>query len=479
MRGSDNILNDVQQVYDREFSEAMSKYNEKQKRDDRKISDYLDHVSKSRSDVAAELIIQVGDMEFWSDKDMNDKKVMHYIFEDQIRSLEKLCPEFKIASAVAHYDEKSPHLHVIGVPVAEGYAKGMEKQAAKTKVFTKDSLSMLQDQMRKRAERGVEMNKAVFGDNELKEKEKGRNKDIPKYALGQFYEVQEQVKEKEAELVEVEEEVIVARKEVNQLRNDSKGIDEQIKEKKAEYEAITSDIEQAKDRLLSYNAKIMNQELQIAMNDNTLNNQNAQISSQEAQIENLKSVSNKYMDESPEIEYEFVYEYKGKVESSKPIPVLKRIANSLKETIDNLKEKIDGLMEHIRSLTSRKESLEIECEKMESNLEEVGILVSESVRFETKDRMMEEYYKIRDWMKPNEEEAFKSMDLEEMKEVQDQLFRDMMHDNRGMYRKYSALIKCVENYLEVEQKPVTIDDLKEQIAARQRAEQSRGGRGGR
>lgn len=201
MRGSENILKDVQQIYDKEFSEAMSRYNEKQKRDDRKISNYLDHVSKSRSDVAVELIIQIGDMKFWADKDMDDKKVMKYIFEDQIRSLEQLCPEFKIASAVAHYDEKSPHLHVVGVPVADGYEKGMEKQASKTKVFTKDSLSMLQDQMRKRAERGIEMNQAVFGGYELKEKEKGRNKDIPKYALGQFYEVQEQVKEKKQNLL--------------------------------------------------------------------------------------------------------------------------------------------------------------------------------------------------------------------------------------------------------------------------------------
>lgn len=469
MRGSDNILKDVQQVYESEFSEAMLKYNQKQKRDDRKISNYLEHVSKSRSDVAAELIIQVGDMEFWSNKDMDDKKVMKYIFEDQIRSLEQLCPNFKIASAVAHYDEKSPHLHVVGVPVADGYEKGMEKQVAKTKVFTKDSLSMLQDQMHKRAERGIEMNQAVFGDKQLKEKEKGRNKDIPKYALGQFYEVQEKVKEKEMELVEVEKDVIEARNEAIELKNNTEGIEVLLKEKKAEYEAITERIEHAKENFLSNNAKIMNQELTMAINDNTINNQKAQISSQEAQIEDLKRISDKFADESSEIDYEFAYEYKGKVESSKPIPMLKRIANGLKEKIDNLKEKIDGLMEHIKSLTSRKESLELECERMEHNLEEVGVLVSESARFEAKDRMMEQYDKISAWLKPEEEAAFKEMNVEKMQEINRGLLYDM-HDSRGMHHKYSELIECVQEYLRLEQKPVSIQELKEQIEEKQNLE---------
>ena len=90
------------------------------KREDRKIQDYLKHISDSRSDVAAEIIIQIGDKEFWEGKSDSERKQMSYIFKDQLRSLEKLVPEFKVASAVVHYDESSPHMHVVGVPVAEG-----------------------------------------------------------------------------------------------------------------------------------------------------------------------------------------------------------------------------------------------------------------------------------------------------------------------------------------------------------------------
>lgn len=193
LQGSDNILEDVRKIYHEQFDEVLQKYNNKQKRADRRIDDYLEHVSNSRSDVAAEIIIQIGDKAFWSTKSMDEKRQMTYIFKDQLRALETICPEFKMASAVIHYDEASPHLHVVGVPVAEGYQKGLEKQVAKTKVFTAERLSMLQDQMREYAAKGIELNPDLFDDQKLKEKELGRNKDIPKAALDRYYEVKEYV----------------------------------------------------------------------------------------------------------------------------------------------------------------------------------------------------------------------------------------------------------------------------------------------
>lgn len=189
---STNLVDDIREMYHREFDEALQRYNST-KRSDRQIKDYLDHVSKSRSDIAVEIIIQIGDKDFWKDKSLSDRKVMDYIFKDQIRGLESLCPEFKVCSAVAHYDESSPHLHVVGVPVARGYEKGMEVQCAKTKVFTQESLTKLQDKMRQRAEIGIALNPKVFGGVQLKEKAKGRNKDIPKQALADYYELEQEI----------------------------------------------------------------------------------------------------------------------------------------------------------------------------------------------------------------------------------------------------------------------------------------------
>ena len=39
-------------------------------------------------------------------------------------------------------------MHLVGIPVKDGYKNGMKKQVAKSKIFTKESLKTLQDKMR-------------------------------------------------------------------------------------------------------------------------------------------------------------------------------------------------------------------------------------------------------------------------------------------------------------------------------------------
>ena len=75
------------------------------------------------------MIIQLGDAEFWKDKPLHMKQQMVPIFEHQLDQLKKLVPDFKMVSAVVHLDEKSPHAHIVGVPVGTGYKRGMERQA--------------------------------------------------------------------------------------------------------------------------------------------------------------------------------------------------------------------------------------------------------------------------------------------------------------------------------------------------------------
>lgn len=178
--GGDNILDDVKECYHQEFDACLEKYNEG-KRADRQIDDYLKYVSDSgKNDVAVEMIIQLGDAEFWADKPISMKQKMIPIFEKQIEHLQELVPDFKIVSAVVHLDEKSPHAHIVGVPVGHGYKRGMEKQAAKTKVFTQESLKELQEQMHIHAEKDMEEHPEIFEGESLKEIEKGRNSDWSK-----------------------------------------------------------------------------------------------------------------------------------------------------------------------------------------------------------------------------------------------------------------------------------------------------------
>ena len=176
--GTNNLYDDVKNLYIKEFDEARIKYNKKQTRNDRKINDYFEHISNNdKNDLACEIIIELGDMEFWGDKDDKFKRKMTDVFNQQIKDLEKVVPSFKVANATIHYDESSPHLHIVGVPIKNGNKNGMPKQVGKSTIFTKDSLRVIQDTMRIYCINSF--NKVYNSNKELKAKLKGRNEDVP------------------------------------------------------------------------------------------------------------------------------------------------------------------------------------------------------------------------------------------------------------------------------------------------------------
>ena len=274
LQGSESsILDSVKQIYHNEFDAALEIYNSG-KRPDRQIQDYLKHVSDSRSDVACEIIIQLGDKDFWETKSLEERKQMVYIFRDQLRYLDKLVPEFKVASAVIHYDESSPHMHIVGVPVATGYKKGLEKQVAKTKVFTQSKLSFLQDRMRERAERGMQLpqNSNLFDGIEIKSKEIGRNKDIPKYAMDAYAaitesieagkkektalaeelaKVSDEIQEADQQLCQKQSEITDAKANLDQIYNDTTAAQEELSEAQNTLSQFHSEAETAKDAMES------------------------------------------------------------------------------------------------------------------------------------------------------------------------------------------------------------------------------------
>lgn len=171
--GTNDLYKDVQNLYQKEFLQAQLEYDNKQTRADRKIGDYFNHISKdSKHDLACELIIELGDMDFWNDKTMDYKKQMTEVYKDQIYKLMEVVPDFKVANAVVHYDETSPHMHLVGIPVKEGYKNGMKKQVAKSKIFTKESLKILQDKMR--AYCIEKFNEVYVQKATLKKKQKGK-----------------------------------------------------------------------------------------------------------------------------------------------------------------------------------------------------------------------------------------------------------------------------------------------------------------
>ena len=215
--GTNDIVNDVKQVYLDEFEEARLEYNNKQTREDRKIKDYFKKVCDSQNDISCEIIIELGDMDFWNDKDKEYRLKMIDVYNEQIKDLIQIVPTFKIANATIHFDENSPHMHVVGVPVIENCKRGMKKQVGKSKVFTKTSLTEIQDKMRNTCIKSY--NKFYEVDTRLKEKQKGRNQDINVNEMGSYRKIKKQLEQKEQKLEK-------ANKQTKKLDTDSANINE-------------------------------------------------------------------------------------------------------------------------------------------------------------------------------------------------------------------------------------------------------------
>ncbi len=196
--GTNDIVNDVKQVYLDEFEQARLEYNNKQTREDRKIEDYFKKVCESQNDIACEIIIELGDMDFWNDKDESYRFKMVDVYNEQVKELIKIVPDFKIANATIHFDEASPHMHIVGVPVALNSTRGMKKQVGKSKLFTKVTLTEIQDKMRNACIKSY--NKFYEVNTRLKEKQKGRNQDINVNEMGNYREIKKQLAKKEQKL---------------------------------------------------------------------------------------------------------------------------------------------------------------------------------------------------------------------------------------------------------------------------------------
>ena len=213
--GTDNIINDVKDLYLKEFEESKIEYNNKQTREDRKIKDYFKKVCESQNDIACEIIIELGDMDFWNDKDQEYRLKMIDVYNEQIKDLTKIVPTFKIANATIHFDETSPHMHIVGVPVVENCTRGMKKQVGKSKLFTKTSLTDIQDKMRNACIKSY--NKFYEVDTRLKEKQKGRNQDINVKDMSNYKKIKKQLDKNAQKLAE-------ANNQTEKLDNSSKDI---------------------------------------------------------------------------------------------------------------------------------------------------------------------------------------------------------------------------------------------------------------
>lgn len=125
------VKEDLQKVYHELFDESVIKYNDTQKRNDRKIKNYFDKIYRSKKEKPFyEFIIQVGNQ-----NDQPSETKCKAILKEFNDMLIKDYPNLRVFNSVIHMDESTPHLHIDFVPIGDGYKKGMEKRASFKRVL--------------------------------------------------------------------------------------------------------------------------------------------------------------------------------------------------------------------------------------------------------------------------------------------------------------------------------------------------------
>lgn len=371
LKGTKNLVADVKKLYKDEFDEAVYKYNEKQTRENRKIINYLSKIEEDKQkNIATEIILQLGDKEDWKEINLEDKEKMKDVFKKGIETLES--KGFKVANAVLHLDETSPHCHIIGVPIGENFKKGMEKQVSSKSVFSLDKMEVLRDEIEKVLI--AEYNKVYNLDVEKKQ-EKGM---IEEHLSITEY---KQIKPIINELIKTVDKNIV----LEEIKTNLKNKEKEIKEVKERKEKLVADVE-----------------------------------AKEKEVEELKAI----LKEKDKIKDEFykndgdIFDLKNKIdEQKKEIEAKEKSLKDLEKENKNIQEDIDrewDIRNSIRNKELKISELKLEYAEKTTEFEKAEKKVKEQDDF-----LLEYKMKINNFSKDKEELEEKTRLAEKEKEEEE------------------------------------------------------------
>lgn len=175
----------IKQAYDELFGEALAAYNAKQRRSDRKIASYYDHVKglKTGEKLFYEDVVQWGSKDDFTNE--KTRQTAKKCLIEYVNGFEERNPNLKLIGAYVHMDEASPHLHLDYIPFAHGYKRGLSVRNSLDKAM-KEMGYIPENESRK--ENATKMwkdhERAVFGDIcaahglEVEEERESNRKDL-------------------------------------------------------------------------------------------------------------------------------------------------------------------------------------------------------------------------------------------------------------------------------------------------------------
>ena len=239
----------IKNVYHELFDEAHQRYNDKQKRKDRKIDNYYEKIRTSKQEkLYHEIIVQVGNKD-----DTNARSyegvVAKNILKDYMKDFEKRNPNLRVFEAYPHMDEETPHLHIDFIPFVTGSKRGMD-----TRVSLKAALDAQGFRGNSRGniewKRWVESEKEelakVMANHKINWLKKGTHEKHLSVLDFEKRERAKEVKQLEEQIKEKDDEIVRKKRWIDLQLQTDKIIRESIEEKREEVKCVSSELEDEK-----------------------------------------------------------------------------------------------------------------------------------------------------------------------------------------------------------------------------------------
>ena len=353
---------DINEAYREIFGEALDKYNAKQKRADRKIEDYCDHIKKSKNGekLFYEDVVQWGSKDDFQNPQTRERAKEALV--KYVEGFEERNPNLKLIGAYIHMDEASPHLHLDYVPVAHGYSRGLSTRnsldrAMKEMGFAPENESRKNNATKlwKESERSYfgEICRSMGLEVEMERQSTRKNLSVEEY---------KDARDEMLGNIEQEKEAIVA--EVELLRELKTGIDEIAGTGKTVLPGVVAikkkDLEAVKEQAKAYTAN--RDEIE------TLRERSAAVSQREQRADQREQQLNKREAGLEDMQNQIIERYNRQLRLNQLLEKSERDGRAKDKKIADLQTENISLRGQIRSLTAQIDQIKAELWEKINNL---------------------------------------------------------------------------------------------------------------
>ena len=353
---------DINEAYREIFGEALDKYNAKQKRADRKIEDYCDHIKKSKNGekLFYEDVVQWGSKDDFQNPQTRERAKEALV--KYVEGFEERNPNLKLIGAYIHMDEASPHLHLDYVPVAHGYSRGLSTRnsldrAMKEMGFAPENESRKNNATKlwKESERSYfgEICRSMGLEVEMERQSTRKNLSVEEY---------KDARDEMLGNIEQEKEAIVA--EVEPLRELKTGIDEIAGTGKTVLPGVVAikkkDLEAVKEQAKAYTAN--RDEIE------TLRERSAAVSQREQRADQREQQLNKREAGLEDMQNQIIERYNRQLRLNQLLEKSERDGRAKDKKIADLQTENISLRGQIRSLTAQIDQIKAELWEKINNL---------------------------------------------------------------------------------------------------------------